>query len=144
MKSLTMTSALSATATTAVGLLTAIVMSMGGHLIMAHRWTFGDYLSYNMFLVFMTAPIFQIVAIGTQLTEAFAGLDRTNELMSELEENQTLMSGKHGQSIGGLKSQQKVLRERIRKLETRVFLLCWCSFIYYGTLIAMYFVRKYG
>jgi subfamily B ATP-binding cassette protein MsbA len=37
-----------------------------------------------MFLVFMTAPIFQIVAIGTQLTEAFAGLDRTNELMSEL------------------------------------------------------------
>jgi len=89
MKSLTMTSALSATATTAVGLLTAIVMSMGGHLIMAHRWTFGDYLSYNMFLVFMTAPIFQIVAIGTQLTEAFAGLDRTNELMAELEENQS-------------------------------------------------------
>jgi subfamily B ATP-binding cassette protein MsbA len=42
-----------------------------------------------MFLVFMTAPIFQIVAIGTQLTEAFAGLDRTNELMSELEENQS-------------------------------------------------------
>ncbi len=41
-----------------------------------------------MFLVFMTAPIFQIVAIGTQLTEAFAGLDRTNEIMSELEENQ--------------------------------------------------------
>ncbi len=89
MKTLTMTSALSAAATTAVGLLTAIVMSMGGHLIMAHRWTFGDYLSYNMFLVFMTAPIFQIVAIGTQLTEAFAGLDRTNELMSELEENQS-------------------------------------------------------
>jgi subfamily B ATP-binding cassette protein MsbA len=89
MKSLTMTSALSATATTAIGLLTAIVMSMGGHLIMAHQWTFGDYLSYNMFLVFMTAPIFQIVAIGTQLTEAFAGLDRTNEIMSELEENQT-------------------------------------------------------
>ncbi|MGA9071430.1 MAG: ABC transporter ATP-binding protein, partial [Terracidiphilus sp.] len=89
MKSLTLTSALAATATTAIGLLTAIVMTMGGHLIMAHRWTFGDYLSYNMFLVFMTAPIFQIVAIGTQLTEAFAGLDRTNEIMSELEENQT-------------------------------------------------------
>ena len=89
MKTLTMTSALSATATTAVGLLTAIVMSMGGHLIMQHRWTFGDYLSYNMFVVFMTAPIFQVVNIGTQLTEAFAGLDRTNEIMSELEENQT-------------------------------------------------------
>ena len=36
----------------------------------------------------MVAPIFQIVAIGTQLTEAFAGLDRTNELMAEIEENQ--------------------------------------------------------
>jgi subfamily B ATP-binding cassette protein MsbA len=41
-----------------------------------------------MFLVFMIAPIFQIVNIGTQLTEAFAGLDRTNEIMAELEENQ--------------------------------------------------------
>ena len=37
----------------------------------------------------MIAPVFQIVNIGTQLTEAFAGLDRTNEIMSELEENQT-------------------------------------------------------
>jgi subfamily B ATP-binding cassette protein MsbA len=37
----------------------------------------------------MIAPIFQIVNIGTQLTEAFAGLDRTNEIMAELEENQS-------------------------------------------------------
>ena len=47
------------------------------------------YFRYNMFLAFMIAPVFQIVNIGTQLTEAFAGLDRTNEIMSELEENQT-------------------------------------------------------
>jgi subfamily B ATP-binding cassette protein MsbA len=51
-------------------------------------WTVGDYFSYNMFLAFMVAPVFQIVNIGTQLTEAFAGLDRTNEIMGELEENQ--------------------------------------------------------
>jgi subfamily B ATP-binding cassette protein MsbA len=49
----------------------------------------GDYFAYNMFLAFMIAPVFQIVNIGTQLTEAFAGLDRTHEIMSELEENQT-------------------------------------------------------
>jgi subfamily B ATP-binding cassette protein MsbA len=56
---------------------------------LASTWTIGDYFSYNMFLAFMVAPVFQIVNIGTQLTEAFAGLDRTNEIMSELEENQT-------------------------------------------------------
>ncbi len=89
MKSLTMTSALAAVSTTALGLVSAIVMSLGGHLIMAHSWTFGDYLSYNLFLVYMVMPVVQIVNIGTQLTEAFAGLDRTNEIMAEPEENQS-------------------------------------------------------
>ncbi|MFZ1085625.1 MAG: ABC transporter ATP-binding protein [Terracidiphilus sp.] len=89
MKSLTMTSALAAASTTAIGLVSAIVMTLGGHLIMAHSWTFGDYLSYTLFLTYMVMPVIQIVNIGTQLTEAFAGLDRTNEIMSELEENQT-------------------------------------------------------
>jgi subfamily B ATP-binding cassette protein MsbA len=89
MKSLTMQSALAAASTTAIGLVSAIVMTMGGHLIMAHSWSFGDYLSYTLFLTYMVMPVIQIVNIGTQLTEAFAGLDRTNEIMSELEENQT-------------------------------------------------------
>ena len=57
--------------------------------VLSHTWTVGDYFSYNMFLAFMIAPVFQIVNIGTQLTEAFAGLDRTSEIMSELEENQS-------------------------------------------------------
>ena len=89
MKSLTMTSALGAISTTAMGLVFAIVMGLGGHLVFAKTWTTGTYFQYNMFLVFMIAPIFQIVNIGTQLTEAFAGLDRTNEIMAELEENQS-------------------------------------------------------
>jgi subfamily B ATP-binding cassette protein MsbA len=89
MKSLTMTSALGAISTTAMGLVFAIVMGLGGHLVFANTWTTGTYFQYNMFLVFMIAPIFQIVNIGTQLTEAFAGLDRTNEIMAELEENQS-------------------------------------------------------
>ena len=55
---------------------------------LAYAWSVGDYFSYNMFLAFMIAPVFQIVNIGTQLTEAFAGLDRTSEIMAELEENQ--------------------------------------------------------
>jgi ABC-type multidrug transport system fused ATPase/permease subunit len=89
MKSLTMTSFLGSASTTVLGLVSALVMWLGGHNVLGHSWTVGDYFSYNMFLAFMIAPVFQIVNIGTQLTEAFAGLDRTNEIMAELEENQS-------------------------------------------------------
>jgi subfamily B ATP-binding cassette protein MsbA len=89
MKSLTMTSTLSAASTTVLGLVSAIVMWLGGHQVLANTWTIGDYFSYNMFLAFMIAPVFQVVNIGTQLTEAFAGLDRTSEIMAEPEENQS-------------------------------------------------------
>jgi subfamily B ATP-binding cassette protein MsbA len=89
MKSLTMTSALSAASMTVLGLVSSVVMWLGGHRVLASTWTVGDYFSYNMFLAFMIAPVFQVVNIGTQLTEAFAGLDRTNEIMAELEENQS-------------------------------------------------------
>jgi ABC-type multidrug transport system fused ATPase/permease subunit len=84
-----MTSMLGAASTTVLGLVSSLVMWLGGHRVLGNTWTIGDYFSYNMFLAFMIAPVFQIVNIGTQLTEAFAGLDRTNEIMSELEENQT-------------------------------------------------------
>ena len=89
MKSLTMTSVLSSASTTVLGLVSALVMWLGGHAVLHSTWTVGDYFSYNMFLAFMIAPVFQIVNVGTQLTEAFAGLDRTREIMAELEENQT-------------------------------------------------------
>jgi subfamily B ATP-binding cassette protein MsbA len=90
MKSLTMTSVLGSASTTVLGLVSALVMWLGGHSVLNGSWTVGDYFSYNMFLAFMIAPVFQIVNIGTQLTEAFAGLDRTGEIMAELEENQSL------------------------------------------------------
>lgn len=89
MKSLTMTSVLSSASTTVLGLVSTLVMWLGSHAVLSHTWTIGDYVSYNMFLAFMIAPVFQIVNVGTQLTEAFAGLDRTREIMAELEENQT-------------------------------------------------------
>jgi len=85
--SLTMTSTLGAASTTVLGLVSGLVMWLGGHLVMAHQWKVGDYVSYLAFLAFMIAPVFQIVNIGTQLTEAFAGLDRTTEILAEMEEN---------------------------------------------------------
>jgi subfamily B ATP-binding cassette protein MsbA len=89
MKSLTMTSILGSASTTVLGLVSALVMWLGGHNVLGRTWTVGTYFQYNMFLAFMIAPVFQIVNIGTQLTEAFAGLDRTREILSEVEENQT-------------------------------------------------------
>src|SRR5579863_1409107 len=68
MKSLTMTSILGSASTTVLGLVSSLVMWFGGHRVLAGSWTIGDYFSYNMFLAFMVAPVFQIVNIGTQLT----------------------------------------------------------------------------
>ncbi len=88
MKSLTMTSVLGSASTTVLGIVSALVMWLGGHLVLKGTWTVGSYFQYNMFLALMVAPVFQIVNVGTQLTEAFAGLDRTNEILAEPEENQ--------------------------------------------------------
>ncbi|HUX43797.1 MAG TPA: ABC transporter ATP-binding protein [Terracidiphilus sp.] len=88
MKSLTMTSALGSVSTAVLGIVSALVMWLGGHLVLHGTWTVGSYFQYNMFLALMVAPVFQMVNVGTQLTEAFAGLDRTQEILAELAENQ--------------------------------------------------------
>ncbi len=49
--------------------------------------TVGDFMAFTAYLVFMIAPVFQMVGIGTQITEALAGLDRTHEVLSERPEN---------------------------------------------------------
>jgi len=89
MKTLTMTSVLSSASTTVLGVVSSLVMWLGGRDVLSHTWTVGAYFQYNMFLAFMIAPVFQVVNIGTQLAEAVAGLDRTREIMAELEENKT-------------------------------------------------------
>ncbi len=86
MKSLTATSLLSLAATTVLGVVGGLVMLIGGHQVLGHRMTTGGYFQYTMLLAYMIAPIFQIVNIGTQLTEAVAGLDRTMEILSEKDE----------------------------------------------------------
>ena len=58
-------------------------MLLGGHQVLAGHMTTGGYFQYTMLLAFMIAPVFQIVNVGTQLTEAVAGLDRTMEILAE-------------------------------------------------------------
>jgi len=62
-------------------------MYVGARQIMAHTLTIGGFMSFTMFLAMLVAPMFQVVGIGTQLTEALAGLDRTQEVLHERPEN---------------------------------------------------------
>lgn len=81
-KSLTSTSLVTSSATFLLGISSAGIMGIGGYMIMQGNMTFGDFLSFTLFLGFMIAPIVQMSNIGSQLTEAFAGLDRTEEIMN--------------------------------------------------------------
>ena len=86
-KSLTATAFTTSSSTFLLGLASAGIMGMGGYFIMNNTMTYGEFISFTLFLGFMIAPIVQISNIGSQLTEAFAGLDRTEELMNIPEEN---------------------------------------------------------
>ncbi|HET9487509.1 MAG TPA: ABC transporter ATP-binding protein [Chryseosolibacter sp.] len=81
-KSLTSTSLVTSSATFLLGLASTGIMGIGSYMIMEGDLTFGDFLSFTLYLGFMIAPIVQMSNIGSQLTEAFAGLDRTEEIMN--------------------------------------------------------------
>ncbi len=86
-KSLTMMSLMALSSTVLMGLVSAAVMYFGARQIFAGTLTPGDFIMFTAFLAMMIAPVFQMVGIGTQLTEAFAGLDRTREVLSESRED---------------------------------------------------------
>jgi subfamily B ATP-binding cassette protein MsbA len=83
LKTLTATSVMSLSAAALMGLVSAVIMFMGAHRILAGTMTLGTFLTYSIFLGLLVAPVFQIVAIGTQITEATTGLERTREILDE-------------------------------------------------------------
>ncbi len=85
--SLTAQSLMSLASTAVLGVVGALIMFLGALEVNKGHLTPGGYVTYVMFLAFMIAPIAQLVSIGTQLTEAMAGLDRTTEIMNEHEED---------------------------------------------------------
>lgn len=86
-KSLTATALITSSSTFLLGLASAGIMGIGGYFIMEGDLSYGEFVSFTLFLGFMIAPIVQMSNIGSQLTEAMAGLDRTQELMNMDEEN---------------------------------------------------------
>lgn len=81
-KSLTATALMTSSSTFLIGVATTGIMGMGGYYMMNGEMTTGDFLFFTLILGFMIAPIVQMSNIGSQLTEALAGLDRTEELMN--------------------------------------------------------------
>ena len=81
-KTLTTSSAVTSLGTFFVGSASVLIMGYGGRLIVQGQLTLGDLFSFTLFLGFLVAPVVQMANIGTQMTEAFAGLDRTAELLS--------------------------------------------------------------
>jgi len=81
-KSLTATAAMTSSSTFLLGLASVGIMGIGGYYMMEGTMTTGEFLFFTLLLGFMIAPIVQMSNIGSQLTEALAGLDRTEELMN--------------------------------------------------------------
>ncbi|WP_339707161.1 ABC transporter ATP-binding protein [uncultured Kriegella sp.] len=99
-KSLTATAFMTSSSTFLLGIATTGIMGIGGYKIMMDELTIGEFLTFTFLLGLMIAPIVQMSNIGSQLTEALAGLDRTEELMNMVpesdEENRT-------ETLGNLK-----------------------------------------
>ncbi len=87
-KSITGTSAVGAFSTVIVGAISVLIMIVGGRAIMAGTMTLGDLVMYVFFVGLMVAPLVQMANIGTQLSEAFAGLDRIREIRSMTTEDE--------------------------------------------------------
>jgi len=77
---ITGTSAVTAFSTVVVGTISVLIMIVGGRSILAGHMTLGDLIMYIFFVGLMVAPLVQIASVGTQLSEAFAGLDRIREI----------------------------------------------------------------
>ena len=81
-QSITGVSAITAFSTVVVGVIGVIMIVVGGRAILAGQMTLGEFITYIFFTGLMAAPVVQIAAIGTQISEAFAGLDRIHDLMT--------------------------------------------------------------
>ena len=81
-QSITGVSSITAFSTVVVGVIGVIMIVVGGRSIIDGRMTLGDFINYILFTGLMAAPVVQIASIGTQLSEAFAGLDRIHDLMT--------------------------------------------------------------
>ncbi len=100
-KSLTSTSLITSSATFLLGIASTGIMGIGGYMIVNGELTIGEFLSFTLYLGFMIAPIIQMSNIGSQLTEALAGLDRMEEIMNMTPEDDGTVRNIELENING-------------------------------------------
>jgi ABC-type multidrug transport system fused ATPase/permease subunit len=108
LKTLTATSLMSLSAAGLMGIVSAIIMVLGANKILAGTMTLGTFFMFNIFLGLLVAPVFQIVAIGTQITEAITGLERTREILNEKLEDEEPGRTRTLERVNGLVEMENV------------------------------------
>jgi ABC-type multidrug transport system fused ATPase/permease subunit len=101
-RTITVISGMTAAATVLLGVVGVIMMLIGGRAVVAGTMTLGDLIMYIFFTGLMAAPVMSIASIGTQITEAFAGLDRIRDLLNqrtegEEDDTRAAMTDVHGE-----------------------------------------------
>lgn len=103
-RSLTATSLVTSSATLLLGITSVIIMAAGANRILSGAMSVGDFFAFTLYLGFLVAPIVQMTAIGTQITEAFAGLDRMDEILAmEREGEEPTRNGELDQVVGEIR-----------------------------------------
>ncbi len=87
-QSLTTLSLMTLASTVLMGLVGAMIMFLGARQVAAHHMDVGDFVMYTSLLAFMIMPVVQIVNIGTQISEALAGMERTRQILRERPEDE--------------------------------------------------------
>jgi ABC-type multidrug transport system fused ATPase/permease subunit len=87
-QSLTTISLMTLASTVLMGVVGAVIMFLGARQVLAHKMEIGDFVMYTSLLAFMVAPVIQVVNIGTQISEALAGLERTRQILRERPEDE--------------------------------------------------------
>jgi subfamily B ATP-binding cassette protein MsbA len=96
-RSITAVSAVSSFATIIIGVVGVLLLLMGGRAVLAGTMSLGDFVMYVFFIGLVAAPLVQIASVGTQISEAFAGLDRIREIRETAIEDETA-----GESVDGV------------------------------------------
>ena len=113
-------SAITAFSTAIIGIIGVMMIIVGGRAILAGQMTVGDFLNYIFFTGLLAAPVVQMASIGTQISEAFAGLDRIRELMQMTDRGRRRTRRKA--PLGEIARRRRV-RRRLRSSTTRA---CRC------------------
>jgi len=87
-KTMTGFAAVSAFSTLLLGVVGVAIMWVGSHEVLAGRMTLGSFFSFTLYMGLLVGPVVQVVSIGSQITEAFAGLERIREIRDEKPEDE--------------------------------------------------------